>query len=348
MTLHVDYNRHIKTKQCFGNFPKIDGRRVNSILKAAIIKKYGKPDVLHMADVVDVYPNKHEVKIHVHASSVNPVDFKTRQGKIFFMSGWSFPKVLGSDFSGVITECGASVSDFKPGDDVYGFTNAVTKGGAYGEFLCTDSSRIALKPSSLTFLEAGTMPLAASTAYQGLYEEGGMISGQRILITGATGGVGHFAVQIAKAANCHVTGICHSLNQALAYQFGCDEVLPYDQMPFTSIEQRYDIIFDAVGKYGYFTCKRHLNKQGTYVTTLPSVSAMLVHMSSFLHRGRKARFFLASSNPVDLSTLGDLVEQGLLKPYIENVFSIQDIAQVHALSETEKVRGKIGVKHENV
>lgn len=313
-------------------------------MKAAIIRKYGKPEVLQIEEVAQVYPQKNEVKIQVHASSVNPIDFKVRSGNIAFLSGWKYPKILGSDFSGVITECGQDVTDYKQGDEVFGFTNAATKGGAYGEYLCCDTGIIAKKPASLSFLEAGATPLTALTAFQGLYQQGRMRSGMRILVTGATGGVGHFAVQIAKAAQCHVTGVCHSLNEELAYKFGCDDVLPYDQDTFRQNKQQYDLVFDAVGKYGYFTFRANLTKHGSYVTTIPYLTTMLLQMATYLSHGHKVRFFLANSNTTDLNKLSDLVNQGLLRPFIENVFSIEDIDSVHALSETQKVRGKIGVK----
>lgn len=313
-------------------------------MKAAVIKKYGKPEELHFADVADVYPKTNEVKIQVFASSVNPVDYKTRSGRIFFMSGWKFPKVLGSDFSGVITECGDRVNDFAVGDEVFGFTNAVTKGGAYGEFLCTETAKIAKKPTSLTFLEAGVTPLAASTAYQGLFYEGGMTAGMQICVTGATGGVGHFAVQIAKASNCHVTGICHSRNKDLAYQFGCDEVLPYDEVSFEQMDQSFDLIFDAVGKFGYFTCRGNLKKNGAYVATLPSLTTLVMPWLPSILKGHKVCFFWANSNTADLIRLSNLIDQELVKPWIENIFPIQNAAKAHALNETQKVRGKIGIE----
>jgi len=313
-------------------------------MKAAVIKKYGKPSVLHIDKVNEVHPNTNEVKIQIYASSVNPVDFKTRSGMLFFMSGIKFPKVLGSDFAGIITECGEGVTDYAPGDEVFGFTNAVTKGGAYGQFLCVNTSSIARKPTSLNFIEAGVTPLAASTAYQGLFKEGNMSSGMHICITGATGGVGHFAVQIAKAANCHVTGICHSHNEELAYQFGCDEVFPYDQVKFENVNRQFDLIFDSVGKYGFFTCKSLLKKEGTYVSTVPSLPTMLIPLVPSVLKQQKARHFWAKSNTADLISISQLSHQGVLKPFIENVFTIGEVSIAHELSETQKVRGKIGIE----
>jgi NADPH:quinone reductase-like Zn-dependent oxidoreductase len=313
------------------------------LMKAAIINKYGKPSVLHIGEVDEVHPKIDEVKIKVHATSVNPVDFKTRSGMIFFMSGFKFPKVLGSDFAGVIIECGEGVKDYAPGDEVYGFTNAVTKGGAYGEFLCVNTSIITRKPAGLNFVEAGVIPLAASTAYQGLFHKGKMTSGMHVCITGATGGVGHLAVQIAKAANCHVTGICHSRNEELALQLGCDEVLPYNQVDFKKGNRRFDLIFDAVGKYGLGTFKSLLKNDGIYVSTIPSLSTMNIPLLSSIYK-QKGCYFWANSNTSDLNSISLLMEQGALKPFIENTFTIREVAKAHALSETQKVRGKIGIE----
>ncbi len=312
-------------------------------MRAAVITKYGKPDVFQIADVPDVYPKTNEVKVRVHASSVNPVDFKTRLGHIFFLSGFKFPKVLGSDFSGVITECGAGVTDFALGDEVFGFTNAVTEGGAYAQFLCCKTSKIAKIPASLTLLEAGVLPLAASTAYQGLFQEGGMTSGMHVCITGATGGVGHYAVQIAKASNCRVTGICHSQNEELAYQFGCDDVLPYDKTSWKDIDQRFDLVLDAVAKYSYAICRHTLKRNGAYVSTIPSLRTVLMPLLPAAFRAHQACHFWANSNTADLNSLARLADQGALKPYIANTYSIEEIAKAHAQSETQKVRGKIAV-----
>jgi len=309
-----------------------------------MIHKYGKPDVFQIETVPKPSPRSDEVQIRVITSSVNPIDYKTRSGSVFFLSGLKFPRILGADFSGVVTQCGSQVSHLKAGDEVFGFSSAATMGGAYGEFMCCPASRVALKPAHLNDQQAAAIPLAGITAYQALHKEGNMSSGMRVLITGATGGVGHFAIQIAKAAGCHVTGVCHSGNIELATVLGCDEVLPYNHSDFRKSSDKYDLIFDAVAKYGYYSCREKMRPQGSYVSTVPYPSVILMHMISKSSSGRRGRIVSASGNTADLETLGRLSNEGLLNPFIENVFPLSDIAQAHALSETTKVRGKIVIQ----
>jgi NADPH:quinone reductase-like Zn-dependent oxidoreductase len=313
-------------------------------MKAAIIRRYGAPKVFQHENLPDISPRANEIKIKVMASSVNPVDFKTRSGSIFFLSSFKFPKILGSDFSGIIVECGAEVKDVRVGDEVFGFTNAVTEGGAYGEFLCIDRSRIARKPTNLSFLEAAVIPLAGSTAYQGLVTLGRIKSGMRICVIGATGGVGHFAVQIAKSMGCHVTGVCHSNNAELAQRFGCDEVVPYDRIDFRAINQFFDLIFDSAGKLGYARSRHRLELQGSFISTIPSLATVLLPRLPSRVKGRQVRHFWAHSNSVDLQFLAELCEQKLLQPYIEHHFPIAQIDLAHELSESGRVRGKIAIE----
>ncbi|MGF7048149.1 NADPH:quinone reductase-like Zn-dependent oxidoreductase [Paenibacillus sp. DS2015] len=314
------------------------------MMQAAVIHKYGKSDIFQIETVPKPSPRSDEVQIRVINSSVNPIDFKTRSGSIFFLSGWKFPRILGGDFSGVVTQCGSQVNHLKAGDEVYGFSSAATKGGAYGAFMCCPASRVALKPDHLSHHQAASLPLAGLTAYQALHKEGNILPNMRVLITGATGGVGHFAVQIAKAAGCHVTGVCHSRNIELATTIGCDEVLPYDHSDFRQSGDQYDLIFDAVAKYGYYSCRKNLRPQGSYVSTVPSPSVMIMHVISKSSSRKRGRMVSANGNTADLEILSRLSNKGLLSPYIENVFPLSEIAKAHALSETEKVRGKIVIQ----
>lgn len=311
-------------------------------MKAAVIRKYGKPEVLSIADMPEPVPGPREVKIRVVATSVNPVDWKIRSGMLALISGWKFPRILGGDFSGEVLACGSAVTDLRPGDPVYGLSPAMGRAGAYAEILCCAAGQAAPKPATLNHHQSAAIPLAASTACQALYREGRMRPGMRVLVTGATGGVGHFAVQIAKAAGCHVTGVCHSRNAALARQFGCDEVLPYDKESFLDGRSRYDLIFDAAAKNRYFSSRSKLTAKGTYVTTMPMPGILLAHAFSFLP-GKRGRFVGVVSNRADLEFLAGLADRGELKPYIEHEFPLEEIAAAHALSETEKVRGKIVV-----
>lgn len=313
-------------------------------MKAALIRGYGPPSVFEITDVPVPKPKYGKALIRVAASSVNPVDWKIRSGRISFLSGRKFPKILGADFAGTVTELGSGAQGIKPGDEVFGFTSAIWEAGAYAEFVCCPVSKLAMKPANLDFTSAAALPLAASTAYQALYRKGNMRPGMDVLVAGATGGVGHFAVQIAKAAGCHVTGVCHSDNQDLALKLGCDRVLPYDRKPFTQYPERYHLIFDATGKFGYFDCRPRLKPGGIMVSTLPLFSVILMHAASILSPWRKGKLVPVSANSADLTTLAELCESGKLRPHIENIFPLEKIAEAHALSETEKVRGKIVVR----
>jgi NADPH:quinone reductase-like Zn-dependent oxidoreductase len=332
-----------KGRQCYILFTK-GLKRGGERMKAAVIHKYGKPGVFQIGEMPEPVPQRDEVQISVKASSVNPIDYKTRSGSIFFLSGWKFPRVLGSDFSGVITACGPETGPWQVGDQVYGFSPGATKGGAYGEIMCCQASRVAMKPDPLSDEEAAAIPLAGLTAYQALYKEGGLQQGMNVLVIGATGGVGHFAVQIAKAAGCQVTGVCHSRNGALAIEIGCDEVLPYDVADFRANGKKYDLILDAAGKSGYFSCRRSLESAGSYVTTIPYPSTMLIHWFTRTSAGRKGRFVSALSTTQELEILGKLSRDGLLKPHIEAVFGLEEIAEAHTQSEAGNSRGKIVIR----
>ena len=313
-------------------------------MKAAVIRKYGKPEVFRIEDIPEPSPLPFQVKIKVDYSSVNPVDWKVRSGALAIIAGWRFPKVLGADFSGTVVQCGSEVTDIQIGDEVFGLSNAVLLAGAYAEYMVCSSQKLTHKPQALSYQQAACVPLAASTAYQALHDLGGIKAGMQVLITGCTGGVGHFAVQLAKAINCQVTGICHSRNAELAKQIGCDNVLAYDKVDFTKQENQYDIIFDAASKYGYLKSRSKLTSKGTYVSTLPTPWLMFMHGLSFIVPWKKGKFVSVKSKRTDLDKIASLCNEGKVKPFIEHTFPLSNIAEAHALSETEKVRGKISIE----
>jgi NADPH:quinone reductase-like Zn-dependent oxidoreductase len=315
-------------------------------MKASLIRKYGKPNVLYIDDVSEPTPKSNQVKVKVVASSVNPVDWKVRSGALAFLTGFKFPKILGGDFAGIVIECGADVVDIKKGDRVFGLSNAMSIAGAYAEYIVCDAHKLSLAPI-VSLSQSACIPLAGSTAYQALYKIGGLKPGMRVLITGATGGVGHFAVQIAKAANCYVSGVCHSQNADLAIKLGCDEVLPYDKIHIKKSDKTFDVIVDAAAKYGYVTCRSLLSPNGVFISTIPSPFLLFIHLMSDLFLAKKGRFVGVSSNTATLNELAYLCNQGKLNPWIENEFSLDRMPEAHALSETEKVRGKILIHVQN-
>ncbi|MFS0724151.1 NAD(P)-dependent alcohol dehydrogenase [Paenibacillus sp. 1P07SE] len=310
-------------------------------MRAAIIRRYGKPDVFSIEQVEAPRPSAGEVQIAVMASSVNPIDYKTRSGSIFFLSGFRFPKILGGDVAGRVLACGEGVQHLQPGDEVYGFSSAPTRGGAYAEVMCCAAERLAHKPAELSMSEAAAIPLAGLTAYQALHKEGELQPGMQVLVTGAAGGVGHYAVQLARAAGCKVTGVCHSRNRELAEELGCDEVMPYDREDFRERRGAYDLIVDAAGKFSFAGCRRSLTDNGIYVSTIPAPGIMLRHLWSRFSGGRRGRFVSAHANTADLEIMSALIREGRLRAHIEHRFPLAEIAEAHRLSETERVRGKI-------
>lgn len=311
-------------------------------MRAAVIRKYGPPGVFRIEEMPEPEPGPTQVKIKVMASSVNPVDWKIRSGSVAFLSGWRFPKILGGDFSGVVTACGEQVNDFQVGDAVFGLSPAMWKAGAYAEFLCCDAGHLARKPVSLDHLHVAVIPLAGSTAFQALRDCAKLRPGMRLLVTGATGGVGHFAVQLGKITGADVYGVCHSRNAETALALGCAEVLPYDRIDFRKTAQRFDVIFDATAKYGYLSCRASLLPGGTYVSTLPTPALLLGHACSFLP-GKCGKFIGVASRNQDLQQLAGYCDNGTLRPLIAQTFPLEQIAEAHLLSETEKTRGKIAV-----
>lgn len=313
-------------------------------MKAAVIRKYGGPDVFRIEEVVEPAPAAGEIKVRMRATSINPIDFKTRKGYLFFLSGFRFPKILCSDFAGIVEACGAGVTEFSPGDEVYGFTNGAMQGGGLAEVLCCKASIASRKPASLSFEQAASIPLAASTAYQALTKVGGLKSGMRVLVIGATGGVGHFAVQLAVIAGAHVTGVCRSSGEALARELGCSDVIAYDREDFRRAgKPPFDVIFDAAGKYGFWSCRELLTAAGVYVTTVPGPTVMPAIALTAAAK-RKARFVGANSNDRDLSLMRQWCEEGRLKPTIEAIFPLEETRQAYELAESGRTRGKVVIR----
>lgn len=215
-------------------------------MKAVIIRRYGAAEVLQYEDVEQPKIEPTQLLVKVRASSVNPIDWKIRQGMLSLITGSKFPKILGFDVAGEVVAIGSGVTRFKPGDAVYGSTSF--PGGGYAEFAAVPENLVVLKPTNLSYEEAAAVPLAALTALQALRDQGNIQTGQTVLINGAAGGVGSFAVQIAKALGTVVTGVSSTKNLDLVKSLLADRVIDYTQQDFTQDTAQYDIIFDAVGK----------------------------------------------------------------------------------------------------
>ncbi|MDJ0600605.1 MAG: NAD(P)-dependent alcohol dehydrogenase [Crocosphaera sp.] len=308
-------------------------------MKGVIFNRYGSPDVLEYTDITKPSPTAKQLLIKVFASSVNPIDWKIRRGMLQIVTGKKFPLFLGCDFSGEVVTVGEEISDFQSGDQVYGFLSA-TSGKAYGEYIVTTPQNTILKPTNLTYSQAAAVPLAASTALQGLRDKGNIKKVQKVLINGASGGVGTFAVQIAKAYQTEVTGVCSGKNIPLLKELGADHTIDYTQEDFTKNQEQYDIIFDVVGNYFFRKCQKCLKPQGIYVRLLPSLTSIFNSILALFSR-QQSKLLLVEPNPKDLAELKDLIEQGKVKPIIDSTYKLSEIIAAHTYSETGRVVGKI-------
>ena len=313
-------------------------------MKAIVFAKYGSPDVLQLKQVEKPVPQDNEVLIKIHASSINPFDWRTMRAKPFFIrlqEGLLKPKNkrLGADFSGQIEAVGRKAKQFQPGDKVFGICS-----GAFAEYVCVNEDEIALKPAGATFEEAAALPIAAITALQGLRDKGQLQPGQQVLINGASGGVGTFAVQIAKSFGAEVTGVCSTKKLALVSSIGADHVIDYTKENFTQNGQCYDLIFDAAAYHSLSDYQRALSPQGVYVWIGGSLAMILKIM---LSRSKKFTLLSAKKNKKDFNLLKELFETGQVKAVIDRSYPLREVAEAIRYLEAGKARGKVVITVEH-
>lgn len=309
-------------------------------MKGVIINGYGTVDVLQYQEIEKPSVSTNEVLVRVVASSVNPVDWKIRQGDLQLLSSFGGLPRLGSDFAGVVEVVGKQVRQFNVGDEVYGLVNPLT-GGAYAEYVAVPMSSIARKPKQATFEQAAAIPVVGLTAFQSLVDLGELRPGYQVLINGASGGVGIFAVQIAKTLYAEVTGVCSGKNREFVLDLGADFVIDYTQENFLEQEKQYDLILDAVGKSSFQQCQKILKPEGIYITTLPSFDNLIAIGQTFFSSGQKAKIVLAQPRSRDLDAISQLIDQGKIQVIIDRVYPLSEIAQAHSYSETGRAVGKI-------
>ena len=310
-------------------------------MKAIVIDRYGSADVLQYKEVEQPKIKPSELLVKVHATSVNPLDWKTRQGMLKWLMSNKFPKILGADLSGEVVQVGNKVTHFQPGDEIY--ASLSSSKGAYAEFVAVSETLAAPKPTNITHSEAGVVPLTALTALQALRNLGKIRAGCNVLINGASGGVGIFAVQIAKAFDAEVTGVCSQKNLELVKSLGCDRVIDYRQQDFIQDTTQYDIVFDAVAKSSFWQCRKILKPNGIYVSTLPTLSNLMAIVATTVFSRRKAKFILFQASGRDLLFIKELIETGKLHPVIDRTYSLKDLAQAHKYSESQRATGKISI-----
>jgi len=332
-------------------------------VKAVICEQYGGPEVLQIADelpVPRVGPNG--VLVRVHASTVNPVDWKLRRGLLAAVRPVVFPVIWGCDLSGVVTEVGPAVTLFKPGDEVYGFKDgyvAKTFRGTYAEFAVVPEKALAKKPPRLSHEDAASLPVAALTAWQALLNQGQLKPGQRALIHAGAGGVGVRAIQMAKAVGAFVAATAGPKNQQLLRELGADQPIDYTRERIEEIHPRFDLVLDGVGQSVWPASFRALRFGGrlvTLTTPMPEEPAgKLKFFSSAIAGlaggallgavgGKRFRIIHAKPRGGDLEKINALIEAGKIRTVIEKVFPLEQIAEAHQLSEQGHVRGKLVVK----
>lgn len=309
-------------------------------MKAVFINQYGSAELLQYADVEKPQIKSDQMLVKVHASSVNPIDWKIRSGMIQLLTGYNFPLILGFDVAGVVEEVGNSVTGFQVGDSIYAYLDSLP-GGAYAEYAAVSERAACLLPNTMSYEQAAAVPLAALTALQALRDSGEIQPGQQVLINGASGGVGSFAVQIAKALETEVTAVCSTKNVELVETLGADYVIDYTQKDFTQDTKQYDIIFDAVAKESFSRCQNILKPNGIYVTTLPALDTLVQGLLTFLVPGKTAKFMLANSSGKDLAFLKNLIEANKLRSVIAKTYPLSELAAAHEESEQGRVVGKL-------
>jgi NADPH:quinone reductase-like Zn-dependent oxidoreductase len=309
-------------------------------MKAVVFDKYGGNDVIEIRQVPKPVPGADDVLIKVHAAAVNPVDWKIRDGMARILTGYKFPKVLGSECSGEIVETGPNVKDFREGDKVIGFPD-IRRLSAFAEYVSVDKRKVFPKPEGISFEEASTIPVAGLTALQALRKLGHISENYKVLINGASGGVGTFAVQIAKIFRARVTAVVSNTNAALVKGLGADYIIDYTQTDFTKTDERYNIVFDAVSKRSFPECKGVLAPNGIYVNTLPTFSILLSQFLTGFLANRKAKCVMVRPNAADMQWMRDQIESGKIRVVIDRVYPLDLTAEALAYSETGRARGKI-------
>ncbi len=319
-------------------------------MKAIVCTKYGPPDGLQLQEVAKPAPKADEVLVEVHAASVNAYDWHLLTADIFLVrlmgGGLRRPKkaIPGVDIAGRIEAAGSNVRQFRPGDEVFGDIAACAEGG-FAEYVAVPEHALALKPAALSFEEAAAVPMAAITALQGLRDHGKIQAGQKVLINGASGGVGTFAVQIAKAFGAEVTAVCSTRNLDLARTLGADRVIDYTQEDFTRTGQTYDLILAANGYQPLSAYKRALTPQGIYVMAggKPGQIFQAMLLGSWLSEkgGKKLGGFTARANQKDLVVLKELLEAGKVVPVIDRRYSLSEAAEALRYLGAGHARGKV-------
>lgn len=304
-------------------------------MKAVRIHEYGSPEVLRYEDAPRPTPGTAEVLVRIHAAGINPIDWKIRAGDVRGWLKYTLPMIPGWDFSGVIEEIGPNTIDWKAGDEVYARPD-IGRDGAYAEYIAVRASEIARRPKSVDHVHAAAIPLAALTAWQALFDAGGLAAGQKVLIHAAAGGVGHFGVQLAKWKGAFVAGTASARNKEFLKSLGVDQFIEYRSVRFEDVAHDFDVVLDTMAGETRARSWGVLKKGGILVSILgqPSQDDAQAH-------GVRATGIFVQPNPLQLNQIAGLVDSGAVKPHLYAVVPLAEAAKAHELGETNGARGKI-------
>jgi len=325
-------------------------------MKAIVYTRYGSPDVLQLQEVAKPAPKNDEVLIKIHVASINSRDWRRMRANPFFIrlvpGGFLQPKnkILGADVAGRVETIGGSVKQFKPGDEVFGYLPSATGRGTFAEYVCADENAITLKPANLSFEQAAAVPLAAITALQGLRDKGNIQPGQEVLTQGASGGVGTFAVQIAKALGAEVTGVCSTRNLDMVRSLGADHVIDYKKEDFTRNGRRYDLILAVNGYHPISDYLRALGPEGVYVVAGGSMvqlfQASLQGRRNSQTGSQKTHVVSLVQSQEDLILMKELLESGKVIPFIDKCYPLSKTPEAFWYFEKVHPKGKVVITME--
>jgi len=310
-------------------------------MKAAYINQYGGPENIIIGELPDPVPSKDQVLIRIMACSVNPVDWKVREGRLKFLSGKKFPLIVGSEISGIIEAVGPGAGDFKPGDRV--FAGLSHKGGGSAELVAVNKGNVSRIAAGLGFADASTMAIAGMTPMQAFTLHYKVRPGDEVLVNGASGGVGMYAVQIAKILGARVTAVCSSRNADFVRELGADEVIDYNAEDFRKRSDAFHVILDAASNAFLPDVKNCLKKGGMLIKLNLSFKSLFLGFWTRYFADRKLKMILVKNRREDLQWLMDQIIQGKIKIHTEKTYSLDQVREAHEYSETGRVRGKLVV-----
>jgi NADPH:quinone reductase-like Zn-dependent oxidoreductase len=323
-------------------------------MKAIVQSEYGPPEVLRLAEIDQPVVQDNDVLVRIQASAVHAGDWHLMRGEPWIVrlmfGGLLKPKIkiLGCDVAGQVEAVGAAVTRFQVGDEVFGDVSGCGF-GAFAEYVCAREEALVLKPAAVTFEQAATVPTSALAALQGLQLTGQLQPGQKVLINGAAGGVGSFAVQIAKSLGAEVTGVCSTRKVAMVRSLGADHVIDYTQTDFTQTGQQYDLILDVTAYRSVFTCQKALTPTGTYVLVGGSTAYLFLTMlflGPWISKTSRRKVCVLSSTPnqKDLTILRDFLTDGKISPVIDRCYSLSEVPDAIRYLEQRQVQGKVAIR----